>query len=136
MIQFWIEFCRLENIVYVDRGNSAILFCNVTPKSWPTWDGPGINESDFLTYADKFNINSKLQNAHKIEIVGNISAGEYNLKLNDISSKEEGFYRCTEYVNEGTPLQTTIVTLTIKGILRYYFKHYLSRFIIYLALIW
>ncbi|CAG2245022.1 unnamed protein product [Mytilus edulis] len=105
---------RSETIVYVDRGQSVILFCNITPSSWPTWDGPGKHGSNFSTYADKSNINSQLSNAHKIEIKGNISAGEYNLKLNNISSEEEGFYRCTEFVNEGTPLETTTVILLIK----------------------
>lgn len=95
--------------------------CNVNSNSWPTWDGPGLNGSNFTTYSDNLIIDENLPNAQKLEIVGNISAGEYSMKISNFSSEEEGLYRCSEFVNNRTQPKQTKISLKIKGILLFYY---------------
>ncbi|CAC5393285.1 unnamed protein product [Mytilus coruscus] len=84
-----------QNIVYFEKGESVVIACNVSPTSWCIWDGPGVNGSEFTTYSDMTTIDQRLPNAHRLTIIGNISVGEYNLHISNVSSEDEGYYRCS-----------------------------------------
>lgn len=47
--------------------------------------------------------------------VGNITNGEYNLQINNVTEKDEGIYECFRYAKNNKPHKVTVVTLTIRG---------------------
>lgn len=100
--------------VYVSKGMSAVLKCQVHPNSKVTWDGPNVKSSLDL-YADGNEINPFLSNKRKLKIVGNITNGDYNMQINNISGKEEGIYRCYEINKQKMTARETSVTLIIQG---------------------
>lgn len=51
----------------------------------------------------------------KLQIVGNITNGEYNLQINNVTEKDEGIYECFRYAKNNKPHKVTVVTLTIRG---------------------
>lgn len=120
----YTEFTGAHKTIYVRTGDSVILFCNVTPNSWPVWDGPGVNKDRFITYSDRYVIDQNLPNAENLIIIGNISTGKYDLQIFNTSLNEEGLYRCSEFTKEAQLLQR-FVELKIKGI---YFKQLIIVF--------
>lgn len=91
--------------VYVSTGMSAVLKCQINPNkvhvsSWEQFKD---------TYTLGFNVNPSLSN--KVKIVGNITNGEYNLKIDNVSTTEEGKFKCFQ----NSYGYVTVVTLIIKG---------------------
>ncbi|CAC5383214.1 unnamed protein product [Mytilus coruscus] len=87
---------------------STVLKCQVDKKGRATWDGP-----EFVKYADENDINPDLSNKENLEIVGNITNGEYNLAIHNVSKNEEGLYKCYQINNQKNTANETFVTLTI-----------------------
>lgn len=94
---------------------STILKCKVDLSSKYTWDRPGGTSG---IYADGLEINPILFNKKKLEIVGNITNGEYNLAIHNVSENEEGIYKCYQINNQRMTAKETYVTLTIIGKLK------------------
>lgn len=107
--------------VYANYGDPVILKC-LNNTNATSWDGPSLKSSNMhLTpYADNEQIVQHLPNANKFMVVGDISAGEYNLKIIKLTQKEEGYYRCNGLIGT-TPFEINVL-LKIKGIQFYLFN--------------
>lgn len=107
-----------SNTVYVSKGMSAVLKCQVSPNSKATWDGP--NGQSLVKIADGLEINPSLSNKRKLKIVGNITDGDYNMQISNVSAKEEGIYKCFQINYQKMTARETFVTLIIQGNYTYY----------------
>ncbi|CAC5394618.1 CNTN2 [Mytilus coruscus] len=61
------------------------------------WDGPSSNSSNIFNetpYTVNDQIVQQLPNAKNLMLVGDISVGEYNLKIINLTHNEEGYYKC------------------------------------------
>ncbi|XP_063418514.1 neural cell adhesion molecule 2-like [Mytilus trossulus] len=103
--------------IFISNGDSVILKCDVLPNSKSTWDkeNPRANKTykEVIPQADGKYINPKIPNKNRLEIVGNISKGDYNLQIQNVSSSDEGTYKCSQKVN-GTIVREHHVTLQIE----------------------
>ncbi|CAG2191123.1 unnamed protein product [Mytilus edulis] len=90
------EFSSINDTVYVGTGESVVLFCNVTPNSYPRWSVPGVNKGDFYLYSVGLSINLGLQNSRKLEIMANIIEGNAT-KEYKIHGADTGILHGTEY---------------------------------------
>lgn len=101
--------------VYARYGDPVILKClNNTNAS--AWDGPSLKSSNMYNetpYADKNHIVQHLPNAKNLMVVGDINVGEYNLKIINLTRKEEGYYKCNGHIGI-TPFEKRFL-LKIKG---------------------
>lgn len=107
---------------YVSRGMSTVLECQVDLNSKAIWDGPN-GESGSIVYADGPSINPTLSNKSKLKIVGSIENREYNMEIQNVSTREEGIYRCTQRnFNEMTTRETFVVIL-IQGWYMHFYRY-------------
>lgn len=88
---------------------SAVLNCQVYSTTHFYWEGP--DEEYILT--DDLDINPDCSN--KLKIVGNINNGEYNIKIDNITEKDEGMYACFLINIKHRKLYPTFVSLIIQG---------------------
>lgn len=98
---------------------SVVLKCQVSPNNKATWDGPN-GQSRIVIIADGIETNPSLSNKRKLKIVGNITNGDYNMQINNVSAKEEGIYKCFQINNQKMTARETSVTLIIQGNYTYY----------------
>lgn len=101
--------------MYAKYGDSVVLTClNTTDET--TWDGPS-SKSSFVNkntpYADRDKILQHLPNAKNLMVVGNISVGEYNLKIINLTNREEGYYKC--HAQRGITISELRFLLKIEG---------------------
>lgn len=80
------------------------------------WSYIGNFTGDGCTLTEDRVINPNYKN--KFELTGNRSLGDYHLKINNVSSKEAGIYRCYQQ-GQKTKVQL-IITLQIGGIFFYF----------------
>ncbi|CAC5420423.1 unnamed protein product [Mytilus coruscus] len=106
---------KRNSTVYVLEGATAILECNVPPFAKSTWDKRNSSSSQRLVipYADGREINTDLPNFNNLAIVGEISEGNNNLQIQNVSSSDEGVYICSHKSIE-SGLQESNVTLQVK----------------------
>lgn len=109
------------NDVYVSNGDSIVLECKVLPNVKSAWEIIIPNDNANITTFDELRvltdgneINPYISNINKLAIVGNISEGDYNLEIQNVSSTEEGKYRCSQRINENK-IREHQVFLKIKG---------------------
>ncbi|CAC5411483.1 PVRL1 [Mytilus coruscus] len=104
-----------NSTVYVLEGATAILECNVPPNVKSTWDKDNSNSSKryVIPYADGREINKNLPNLNNLAIVGEISEGNYNLQIQNVSSSDEGVYICS-HLSIDSGAQESNVTLQVK----------------------
>lgn len=96
--------------MYASKGKSAVLKCQVDPNNVPLGTWLKHSRTDDMTiYTRRYSINPSLSN--KVKIVGNITNGEYNLQINNVSATDEGIYLCIPVFN----LSTSYVKLIIQG---------------------
>lgn len=102
--------------VYVLEGGTAILECNVHPSAKSTWDKSNSSsiQRNVIPYADGGEINTDLPNFNNLAIVGEISEGNYNLQIQNVSSCDEGVFICSHTSIESGILESN-VTLQMKG---------------------
>lgn len=95
--------------LYVSKGKSAFLKCQVNSKYVFFWIGPN---DDIYTYG-LFAINPSL--SKNTQIVGNITNGEYNMQINNVTKRDEGIYKCVRGQGNNKSRKVTVVKLTIRG---------------------
>lgn len=109
---------KTNSTVYVLKGATAILECNVPPNVKSTWDRVNSRSDQrgdiYILYADGTEINTNLPNFDNLAIVGKISEGNYNLQIQNVSSSDEGVYICSETSIETVPKESKM-TLQVKG---------------------
>ncbi|VDI29170.1 Hypothetical predicted protein, partial [Mytilus galloprovincialis] len=105
---------RAVNVTkYVSRGRSIVLECQVDSNSKAIWDGPN-GENGSIVYADGSMINPKLSNKRKLKLVGSMDNREYNMEIRNISTREEGVYRCSQRNLINRTTRATFVLLLIQ----------------------
>ncbi|CAC5387131.1 OPCML [Mytilus coruscus] len=87
-------------------GDQVILKC-LNNTNATSWDGPSSLSSNMYNetpYAVDGQIVQQLPNANNFMVVGDISVGEYNLKIVNLTQKEEGYYKCNAHIGN-TPFE-------------------------------
>lgn len=93
---------------------STVLECHIDLNSKAIWDGPN-GENGSIVYADGPMINPKLSNKRKLKLVGSMDNREYNMEIRNISTREEGVYRCYQRNLIKMTTRATFVLLLIQG---------------------
>lgn len=100
------------------EGDTVILKFKVYSNTKSTWNRIESKDSQeyqkIIPYADGKEINPSLPNTQNIEIVGNIDEGDYNLKIQQVSSNDEGNYICSQTRN-GSDAQEFCFILKMAG---------------------
>lgn len=85
-------------IVYASKGKSAVLECQVDSNNGTIAIWEAYNRTNgFTVYTNKQAINPLFSN--KVKLVGNITNGEYNLQINNVSATDEGIYKYIDFSN-------------------------------------
>lgn len=113
--------------MYATYSDPVVLKCSNNTNA-TAWDGPsskstngfGYNETPYA--ADAQIVNS-LPNAKNLVVVGDASVGEYNLKIINLTQREEGYYKCNAFI-WNTTFELRFL-LKIKGML-FIFSMYLD----------
>lgn len=101
--------------MYANDGYSVILKC-LNNSVATSWDGPSflpLSVFNETPYAVNDQIVQQLPNAKNFMVVGDISVGEYNLKIINLTHNEEGYYKCNAH--RGNRLFELQYFLKIKG---------------------
>lgn len=97
--------------LYVSKGKSAVLECKLDKQNYFSWIGPSDRFS--LTYILGLEIKERLSN--RLKLVGNITNGEYNMQIDNVTEKDEGKYTCVDESNKDSTFAVTFVTLIVQG---------------------
>ncbi|CAC5383203.1 unnamed protein product [Mytilus coruscus] len=105
------------NIIYASKGGSAVLKCKVEPNSKSSLDKGNLNDKKMIktliVQADGEIINPAIPNMNRLKIVGNITKGDYNLQIQNVSSSDEGIYKCSQRVT-GISVKEHRIVLKLK----------------------
>lgn len=78
--------------------NTVVLQCpNISDTSKTIWFGPG-----YVTPISRGRTIYRSNSSHRFQVFGNLSIGEYNLRITDIRSSDLGIYKCTISVKKRT----------------------------------
>lgn len=97
-------FAASENITAKLR-DEVVMLCPFTSKSRPVlWFGPGDGKLETFAVGDKINKNIKTYD--RLLVVGDHTAGVYNLKISNIQTEDAGQYKCHSIKN-GAAVEAT-----------------------------
>ncbi|XP_071150367.1 opioid-binding protein/cell adhesion molecule-like [Mytilus edulis] len=83
-------------------GDPVVLKC-LRNTNATAWDGPSSKSTNGFgyndtPYAENAQIVNSLPNADNLVVVGDVSVGEYNLKIINLTQREEGHYKCNAFI--------------------------------------
>jgi hypothetical protein len=93
------------------EGSTLILRCPSSSPARKNWEKSPLTDFNFTTYADGNQIDSSLEHANRLRVVGNFSIGIYNLQILNVSLVDEGIYRCSYTYNKINHTKDILVSL-------------------------
>ena len=95
-----IAVSSLDNEILASEGSTVTIYCNVNSTERLLWEYSFFSEKlIFNTIADGNLINPTFRNSFRYHIDSDVETGNYDLHISNVTSDDNGVYRCS-YVTE------------------------------------